>query len=290
MGFKFLVFLTTLAVTTAYLSGVTNSPHVFTNDVTGSTGVVATESPTTALNTHLILRPEPPATASVGNKNITRLDIPEAQAIYIVGPIMANAHAVVEELKTKAKKNNHLYLLIDSPGGSVLDGAAIVSAMEASTAKIDTVCLSMCASMAFIIHQYGNKRYAIDRSVLMAHPASGGVQGTMEQMKARLDLFTRYVDKLDVLITKRVGLPFDSFKQLITSEFWVDSEDAFKANYVDGLVDVTTDAKPAAPNFSERYRGTRELKDSMKFMWGGEEALLPEHRQQVLSTEFNNVK
>jgi ATP-dependent Clp protease protease subunit len=280
MNVKLFVLLTAMVFGTIYVTGKSESPPTYTASPAGSATGPTGLAPTTEEQILEFTFPDSPESSvdlKVGTKSVTKLILPASQVVYINGAIMENAASIVAELKAKAKSNKVVWLLIDSPGGSVIDGAAIVSAMEGSTAKVNTVCLSICASMAFIIHQYGNKRYALDRSILMAHPASGSVAGTMEQMKARLDILTRYVDKLDVLITKRVNMPFTSFKSLIVSEFWTDAEDGIKTHYVDGLVDVTTDARPPIIQVMERYtgnrQGTRELKTSMKFMWGGEEAL-----------------
>lgn len=271
MGLKLFALLTISLISVVYLSGdktkVYNNQS-FTQDTvedSSSTGPTGQEAAPQASE---LPAPKPASKLSVGTKSVVRLNIPENEVVYIRGAIMSNAANIVAEIKEKSKTAGQIFLLIDSPGGSVIDGAAIVSAMEASTVKVNTVCLSICASMAFIIHQYGAKRYAVDRSILMAHPASGGVQGTMGQMKARLDVLTRYVDKLDFLITKRVNLPFGDFMTLIVSEFWIDAEDAVKAHYVDSLVDVTTDAKPSAIQVTDFARGSDEAwKNGIDLIW-----------------------
>lgn len=133
-----------------------------------------------------------------------------------------------------------LFILIDSPGGSVLDGGQIVSAIQ-SIKNSTTICMSMCASMAFIIHQYGKTRYMVDRSLLMAHPASGGVQGTLEQMQSRLSFISRYVYKMNDFIAKRAGITAEEFKKRWVSEMWLDASDALSQGFTDGLVSVQYD-------------------------------------------------
>jgi ATP-dependent protease ClpP protease subunit len=49
--------------------------------------------------------------------------------------------------------------------------------------------------MAFIIHQYGNKRYMLDRSVLMSHFAASGVEGDIERMTSYLNVVQKYVNR-----------------------------------------------------------------------------------------------
>lgn len=203
-----------------------------------------------------------PPIVTINSKRIEKLVLPASKVIFINGPIMDNAAFIVDEIKLKSKTETELYLLINSPGGSVLDGALIISAMEASPVPVHTVCLQMCASMAFGIHQYGVRRLAVDRSVLMAHQAAGGLQGSLGQMQARLDMITRYVFKMDAHVSSRTGVPLDKFHSLIASEFWVDAEDGLEKKYVDALVSIETEAKPPTliGVFSEQTKETTDSK------------------------------
>lgn len=200
--------------------------------------------------------PSSPKDIASSEKHISRLVLKASQVIFINGPIGVNAASIVDEIHSKAKVEKELYLLIDSPGGSVMDGSLVVSAIEASPAKVHTVCMGLCASMAFIIHQYGSTRLAVDRTMLMAHPAAGGLRGSLEEMASQLKTITRYVDKADAYIAKRSGISFVDFKAQIVSQKWIDAEDARDAHLVDELVDVDTDAKPSAvpPNIGDQRK------------------------------------
>lgn len=200
-------------------------------------------------------------------KDIKRLNLPNSQTIQLQGVVDALlVQNVVNEIKSKAKKNTDLYLLINSPGGSVLDGAFVLSAIEASKAKVHTVCIGMCASMAFMIHQHGATRLAVDRSILMAHPASGSLSGTLEEMESLLSTITRFTNKMDAYIAKRSGTTAEAFKSLYMPQFWIDAEDAKLRGYVDGLVDVYAESSPISTlNFSTGV-GTSIPRD-FKFVW-----------------------
>lgn len=194
-----------------------------------STTIVASE----ALNTTT-----PLITPVQANKTIENLSLPDTQTLALIGEVGDNAASLANDIIRLSQGSKPIWLLINSPGGSVIDGASIVAAIQSSKVPVYTVCLQLCASMAFIIHQYGTNRYMLDRAILMAHPASGGVQGTMGQMKSRLDVLTRYVDKMDNFIAKRAGLTLDQFKELTVSEYWVDSEDATNAKFNDKIISV----------------------------------------------------
>lgn len=192
-------------------------------------------------------------------KSVSRILPPDARTVVIFGEIGDNAQTIAEQIKQLGTQSKTpIYLLINSPGGSVVDGALIISAMEASPAIVNTVCLQFCASMAAIIHGHGTNRLMVDRSILMFHNAAGGVQGTMPQMYTRLNLFNRYVDKMATTIATRAGLTLEQYNLKIAGEMWLDAEDATAQHFNDRIVSVITPAQTDAP------QALKENRDSIK--------------------------
>lgn len=174
-----------------------------------------------------------------GKKVIKNVELDLDRVVYIEGPI-EDLTKQVEQLKVmnEVSTNRPIHVLLNSPGGSVVDGNAFVSAIEASKAPVHTVCVSMCASMAAVIHQYGTKRLMVDRSILMFHSASAGTRGTVEQMKSFTDFLNRYIEKTEKYIAKRSGKKYEDFKNDVQREVWIDAEDSVNQNYADGLVNI----------------------------------------------------
>ena len=117
--------------------------------------------------------------------------------------------------------------------------------------------MTLCASMAAIIHQYGTNRYMVDRSFLMFHEASGAVQGTVPQMVSQLLSMTRYINKMIGKIAQRAGLTFDQLNATLASELWLDAEDALASKFSDGTVNVYFDEKTAinpSGNYSDQSK------------------------------------
>jgi ATP-dependent Clp protease protease subunit len=138
------------------------------------------------------------------------------------------------------RTEGQVYLLIDSPGGSVFDGARLTDFVEKS-GRISTICVTLCASMGAQLHQVGKKRLTMDKSVLMFHPASGGVRGTVEEMKGLLTMIDTYTLRMDAKIAKRSGIPLEKFKIMVLKNLWVEAEDALKMGLSDGIVNVMVD-------------------------------------------------
>lgn len=133
-----------------------------------------------------------------------------------------------------------IYLVLDSPGGSVVDGARLMNYIKYSGKNIVTVCDNMCASMAFQIFQVGKKRLMTDKAILMAHPASGGSQGTIENMYEIIKMFKLYVDRLDAEVAQRSGIDYKEFKFLVANNIWVETPEALAMNLADGVTYLRT--------------------------------------------------
>lgn len=171
-------------------------------------------------------------------KTLDILELPEGNTIPLIGEIGGNAMYVAQKINSLSRGKSPIYLLINSPGGSVLDGAQIVTAIQSSKVPVYTVCLQLCASMAAIIHQYGTQRYMVDRSFLMFHEASGGFQGSFNQMKSRMVSIDRYITKMDAYIAQRAGYKTEEFTSRLGNEIWVDAEDATTQRFNDKVINV----------------------------------------------------
>lgn len=151
--------------------------------------------------------------------------------------------AAAEQLtKLSLASKDPIYVLLRSPGGSVVAGAAFLAAMEASRAPVVTVCVQFCASMAAIIHQYGTKRLIVNHSLLMFHQASGGLRGPLEQMNSRLNNISRLVNRPLYYIANRVGTPYNEFTARLANEYWLDGQEAVEKKFADGLAVVVPPA------------------------------------------------
>lgn len=81
--------------------------------------------------------------------------------------------------------SNPITMWINSPGGSVIDGLAIIDTMNFVKSKVSTVVTGMAASMGAAILSSGEKgmRYALPNAQIMVHQVSSGTRGHVEDMK-----------------------------------------------------------------------------------------------------------
>jgi ATP-dependent Clp protease protease subunit len=186
---------------------------------------------------------------------VKSLTLSSDRVVPLIGEIGSNSLMVASNIQRLAALSKApIFLVINSPGGSVVDGASILSAMKGSRAPVYTVCLQLCASMAFITFEYGVKRYAVDSSVLMSHPASGGARGELDKMVSQLTMIQKYVDEMNKEVARKSNVSFEELKRRSSVEMWLSGKDAVLQGYADEVVYLPTlsgsgvDA-PAIENF-----------------------------------------
>lgn len=201
-------------------------------------------------------------------QTVTILQPKEEQLIIFNTPVAyETVEATIQRLEElKAKGHKEAYLLLDSPGGSVFDGARLVAWMKDSPMKVHTVCDGMCASMAAHLFEAGKNRYMTSKSTLMFHPASGGVQGTLEQMSSRLQFITTFVDRMDASAAERAGIDYNEFKRRALVEYWVETEDAVGNGLADGVafISYARDSKKSLDLDEEMRKAKRVIPQSLR--------------------------
>lgn len=203
------------------------------------TPILQNQHTDTGMYDDVIHQTEPKTTTtSENNGKIKTITLAKGSFVLVYGPIDETANQIAEAVKVASQNNDEVYILIDSPGGNIITGGAIISAMEASPVPVNTVCLQLCASMGAMIHQYGVKRYTVNRSLLMFHDASGGFVGPFQQVASQVNMINRFVNKMFANTAKRSGQKYKDFVSKLGSEIWVDGEDAVEQKYSDEMVNV----------------------------------------------------
>jgi len=131
------------------------------------------------------------------------------------------------------KKDISLY--VNSPGGSVTAGLAILDTMNHVKPAVSTVCVGMAASAAAVILAAGEKgkRYALPNAEVMIHQPWGGAQGqaTDIEITAKHILATR--DRLNKILSKTTGQPLEKIEKDVDRDYFMMAEEAKKYGIVD---------------------------------------------------------
>ena len=149
--------------------------------------------------------------------------------------------SVVAQVLKKDKslnKGEPIYLVLDTPGGSVGAGLDLIEALTGLDREIRTVT-TFAASMGFITAQSLGKRYITETGVLMSHRARGGVQGQIPgELNVRAAFWTNYLKETDRRVAKRLGITADQLLVTHYDEWWISGSQSIALKAADEVIKV----------------------------------------------------
>lgn len=133
------------------------------------------------------------------------------------------------------KKDISLY--INSPGGSVTAGLAILDTMNHVKPAVSTVCVGMAASAAAVILSAGEKgkRYALPNAEVMIHQPWGGAQGQAADIEITAKHIIATRERLNKILAKNTGQPVAKIEKDVDRDYFMMADDAKKYGIIDSV-------------------------------------------------------
>ncbi|MDO8481925.1 MAG: ATP-dependent Clp endopeptidase proteolytic subunit ClpP [bacterium] len=161
--------------------------------------------------------------------------------IFLGGPIDNDvANLVVAQLlflaSEDAKKDISFY--INSPGGHVSAGLAILDTMNHVQPAVSTVCVGMAASMAAVLLSAGEKgkRYALPNAEVMIHQPHGGAEGMASDIEITAKQILKLRERLNKIMAKNTGQKLDKIEKDVDRDFFMTAEESVKYGIVDKVL------------------------------------------------------
>lgn len=151
------------------------------------------------------------------------------------------ANLVIAELLFLEKENpdKDIDIYINSGGGSVTAGMAILDVMSHIQCEIATTCVGMAASMAAALLAGGTpgKRFAMPNSRIMIHQTSGGYRGTVTDARIYLEEMNRCFETYVRILAKQTGRDPDQIRKDCDRDYWMSSEQAQEYGLIDQIIE-----------------------------------------------------
>lgn len=161
--------------------------------------------------------------------------------IFLGGPIDDNiANIIIAQLlflqSEDPKKDISLY--VNSPGGVITAGLAIVDTMNHIKNDVSTICVGMAASMGAIILSAGKKgkRFSLPNSEIMIHQPSGGVEGQAADIEITAKQIVKSREILNKMLAKNSGQSISKIDKDVDRNFWMNAEEAKKYGLIDKIL------------------------------------------------------
>ena len=133
-----------------------------------------------------------------------------------------------------------IYLYINSPGGSVSAGLAIVDTMNFIKSDVQTIVMGVAASMGTIIASSGakGKRFMLPNAEYLIHQPMGGTGGGTQQtdMQIVADHLSRTRKTLEKILADNSGQTVNKVHKDAERDRWMSAEETLEYGFIDEIM------------------------------------------------------
>ena len=131
-----------------------------------------------------------------------------------------------------------IYLYINYPGGSVVDGLAIYDTMNYIKPDVCTICMGMAASMGAFLLSSGakGKRFALPNSEVMIHQVLGGAKGQATDIEIHTRNILRTKERLNRILAENTGKDYETVVNDTERDNFMTAQEAKEYGLVDEVI------------------------------------------------------
>lgn len=133
-------------------------------------------------------------------------------------------------------KEEPIQIYINSPGGSVTAGLAILDTMKLVKSKIYTYCIGLAASMGAVLLSSGDRRYIVPHAEVMIHQPLGGTRGQASDIEIAAEHISRTKKLLNTILAENCRRPYDDVSRDTERDNWKSAEEALEYGLVDMII------------------------------------------------------
>ncbi|MBJ8349147.1 MULTISPECIES: ATP-dependent Clp protease proteolytic subunit [Streptococcus] len=163
--------------------------------------------------------------------------------IMLTGPVEDNmANSVIAQLLFLDAQDStkDIYLYVNTPGGSVSAGLAIVDTMNFIKADVQTIVMGMAASMGTVIASSGakGKRFMLPHAEYMIHQPMGGTGGGTQQtdMAIAAEHLLKTRRTLEKILADNSGKTVKQIHKDAERDYWMSAEETLAYGFIDEIM------------------------------------------------------
>ncbi len=141
-----------------------------------------------------------------------------------------------------------IYLYINSPGGSVYAGMAILDTMNHVRPDVCTICMGLAASMGAFLLASGakGKRMSLPNARIMIHQPLGGAQGQAVDIEIQAREILYIKRSLNEMLAASTGKPLEQIEQDTERDFFMSPAEAQQYGLIDQVLTNSKSLQPSA--------------------------------------------
>jgi len=151
-----------------------------------------------------------------------------------------SANVIVAQLLFLAAEypERDISFYINSPGGSVSAGLAILDTMNFIKPDVSTICVGMAASMGAVLLAGGKKgkRFALPNSEIMIHQPSGGARGQASDVEIYAKRIIKERERLNKMLAELTGQTVEAISRDSDRDNFMSSYEAKDYGLIDEII------------------------------------------------------
>ena len=163
--------------------------------------------------------------------------------VMLTGPVEDNmANSIIAQLLFLDAQDptKDIYLYVNTPGGSVSAGLAIVDTMNFIKADVQTIVMGTAASMGTIIASSGTKgkRFMLPNAEYLIHQPMGGTGGGTQQtdMAIAAEHLLKTRIKLEKILADNSGKTVKQIHKDAERDYWMSAEETLAYGFIDQIM------------------------------------------------------
>lgn len=130
-------------------------------------------------------------------------------------------------------------IYINSPGGSVTAGLAIMDTMNFIKSDVQTIVMGMAASMASVLASSGTKgkRFALPNSEILIHQPSGGAQGQQTEIEIVAEEILKTRKKINQILADNSGQSVEKLNHDTERDNYLSAQEAKDYGLIDDIME-----------------------------------------------------
>ncbi|WP_115656721.1 ATP-dependent Clp endopeptidase proteolytic subunit ClpP [Lacticaseibacillus zeae] len=131
-----------------------------------------------------------------------------------------------------------IYLYINSPGGVITSGLAMLDTMNFIKSDVQTIAIGMAASMASVLLAGGTKgkRFALPNSTILIHQPSGGAQGQQTEIEIAAEEILKTRKEMNQILADATGQTVEQIKKDTERDHYMSAQEAKDYGLIDDIL------------------------------------------------------
>ncbi len=156
--------------------------------------------------------------------------------LNLIKAIREATDQMVIDARKAGFENPLLFLHINSPGGSVLDGFAAMDAILTNEIPIVTIVDGIAASTGTFLTIVGKERWINKHAYMLIHQISSGYWGKYNEHKDAMRNMDSLMQNLKDMYKEYTTLPNKMLEEILSHDFYFDADTCLKYGFVDKVL------------------------------------------------------